>query len=250
VHLWVLCRYKILFLDVLFPLDVKRVIFVDADQTVRGDLWELMQMDLHGAPYGYTPFCSDRKDMDEFRFWKKGYWENHLQGLPYHISALYVIDLVRFRQLAAGDLLRQSYHQLSSDPGSLANLDQDLPNNLQHQLPIFSLPQEWLWCETWCSDKSKKKAKTIDLVCLAAAQAVLLVSYVYPRSSPSPSSPPRPLVQQPAHKGAEARGGQAHCGRVDGAGRRGARDPRQGRPGEGHGRQGKGPRRVIARKEL
>ena len=26
-----------------------------------------------------------------------------------------------------------------------------------------SLPQEWLWCETWCSDESKPKAKTIDL---------------------------------------------------------------------------------------
>jgi UDP-glucose:glycoprotein glucosyltransferase len=27
--------YKILFLDVLFPLDVKKIIFVDADQIVR-----------------------------------------------------------------------------------------------------------------------------------------------------------------------------------------------------------------------
>lgn len=41
---------------------------------------------------------------------------------------------------------------------------QDLPNNMIHQVPIKSLPQEWLWCETWCDDSSKKKAKTIDLV--------------------------------------------------------------------------------------
>lgn len=33
-----------------------------------------------------------------------------------------------------------------------------------HQVPIKSLPQEWLWCETWCDDASKKRAKTIDLV--------------------------------------------------------------------------------------
>uniref|UniRef100_A0A672R9H0 Glucosyltransferase 24 catalytic domain-containing protein n=1 Tax=Sinocyclocheilus grahami TaxID=75366 RepID=A0A672R9H0_SINGR len=32
-----------------------------------------------------------------------------------------------------------------------------------HQVPIKSLPQEWLWCETWCDDASKQKAKTIDL---------------------------------------------------------------------------------------
>lgn len=32
-----------------------------------------------------------------------------------------------------------------------------------HQIPMFSLPQDWLWCETWCSDASLKTAKTIDL---------------------------------------------------------------------------------------
>ena len=78
-------------------------------------------------------------------------------------SALYVVDLKRFRQIAAGDRLRQQYHQLSADPNSLSNLDQDLPNHMQSMLPIHSLPQEWLWCETWCSDESLKMAKTIDL---------------------------------------------------------------------------------------
>ena len=27
-----------------------------------------MEMDLEGAPYAYTPFCDDRKDMDGFRY--------------------------------------------------------------------------------------------------------------------------------------------------------------------------------------
>ena len=40
---------------------------------------------------------------------------------------------------------------------------QDLPNYAQNMVPIFSLPQDWLWCESWCSDGSKKTAKTIDL---------------------------------------------------------------------------------------
>lgn len=38
--------YKILFLDVLFPLHLKKVIYVDADQVVRADLKELWDMDL------------------------------------------------------------------------------------------------------------------------------------------------------------------------------------------------------------
>lgn len=155
--------YKILFLDVLFPLDLDKVIFVDADQIVRTDMYELVQHDLQGAPYGFTPMCDSRTEMEGFRFWKQGYWKNFLRGLPYHISALYVVDLKKFRQIAAGDRLRGQYQQLSADPASLSNLDQDLPNHMQMVLPIHSLPQEWLWCETWCSDEALKEAKTIDL---------------------------------------------------------------------------------------
>jgi UDP-glucose:glycoprotein glucosyltransferase len=61
-------------LDVLFPLDVKKIIFVDADQIVRADMKELCDMDLGNAPYAYTPFCDSRKEMDGFRFWNSGYW--------------------------------------------------------------------------------------------------------------------------------------------------------------------------------
>jgi len=155
--------YKILFLDVLFPLSVPKIITVDADQVVRADLRELWDMDLQGAPYAYTPFCTSRKETLGYQFWRKGFWHDHLQGRPYHISALYVVDLVRFRRMAAGDTLRAVYDQLSRDPNSLSNLDQDLPNYVQHQIPIHSLPTDWLWCASWCSDDSKSSAKTIDL---------------------------------------------------------------------------------------
>ncbi|KAG0139347.1 hypothetical protein CROQUDRAFT_666643 [Cronartium quercuum f. sp. fusiforme G11] len=155
--------YKILFLDVLFPLELDRVIFVDSDQIVRTDLQELVNLDLRGAPYAYAPMCNDREETKGFRFWDTGYWKESLQGRPYHISALYVVDLRVFRAIAAGDQLRQHYQTLSADPGSLANLDQDLPNNMQTVLPIFTLDQNWLWCETWCSDAGLKTAKTIDL---------------------------------------------------------------------------------------
>jgi len=155
--------YKILFLDVLFPLNLKKIIFVDTDQIMRADLTELRDLDLEGAPYGYTPFCDSNKDMEGFRFWKQGYWRNHLAGRKYHISAIYVVDLVKFRQIAAGDRLRGQYQALSQDPNSLSNLDQDLPNNMIHQVPIKSLPQEWLWCATWCSMDELTTAKSIDL---------------------------------------------------------------------------------------
>ncbi|EKM75357.1 hypothetical protein AGABI1DRAFT_46617 [Agaricus bisporus var. burnettii JB137-S8] len=159
----IIWAYKILFLDVLFPMDLKKVVFVDADQIVRADLQELVDLDLQGAPYAFTPMGDDNTAMEGFRFWKTGYWKDFLQGLPYHISALYVIDLWKFRQMTAGDILRGQYQALSMDPNSLSNLDQDLPNNLQRQVPIFSLHEDWLWCETWCNKDRLDRAKTIDL---------------------------------------------------------------------------------------
>ncbi|KDP38843.1 hypothetical protein JCGZ_05000 [Jatropha curcas] len=159
----IIWAYKILFLDVIFPLSLEKVIFVDADQVVRADMGELYDMDIKGRPLAYTPFCDNNKDMDGYRFWRQGFWKEHLRGKSYHISALYVVDLVKFRETAAGDNLRVFYETLSKDPNSLANLDQDLPNYAQHTVPIFSLPQEWLWCESWCGNSTKAKAKTIDL---------------------------------------------------------------------------------------
>jgi UDP-glucose:glycoprotein glucosyltransferase len=156
--------YKILYLDVLFPVSVKRVIYIDSDDVVRSDLNELMQLDMNGAPYGFTPFCEDRPDMEEYRFWNDGYWRDILNGQRYHISALFVLDFRDFWNKMVGVVLRRSYRDLFSDKQSLANLDQDLPNLMQsHGVQIYALPQEWLWCQTWCSGETMGKAKVIDL---------------------------------------------------------------------------------------
>ena len=152
-----------MFLVVLFLLNLKKVIYVDADQVVRGDMKELWDLDLMGAPYGYTPFCQSREETLGYQFWREGFWKSLLKGKPYHISALYVVDLERFRRELVGDKLRALYQQLSADPNNLSNLDQDLPSYVQTMVKIHSLPQDWLWCETWCSDETKATAKTIDL---------------------------------------------------------------------------------------
>jgi hypothetical protein len=74
----------------------------DIDQIVRTDMQELVDLDLQDHVYAYPPMGHDRHEMEGFRFWKTGYWKEALRGRPYHISALYVIDLKRFRQLATG----------------------------------------------------------------------------------------------------------------------------------------------------
>ena len=34
-------------------------------------------LDLEGAPYGYTPFCDSNKDMEGFRFWKQVWFQSY-----------------------------------------------------------------------------------------------------------------------------------------------------------------------------
>lgn len=105
----IIWAYKILFLDVIFPVSLEKVsmwylwlclwlsthaifsslwhlnsidpslqqvIFVDADQVVRADMGELYDMDLKGRPLAYTPFCDNNKEMDGYRFWRQVHIES------------------------------------------------------------------------------------------------------------------------------------------------------------------------------
>lgn len=50
--------------------------------------------------------------------------KSYFFGFSIPFSALYVVDLKKFRKIAAGDRLRGQYQALSQDPNSLSNLDQ------------------------------------------------------------------------------------------------------------------------------
>ncbi|XP_010523682.1 PREDICTED: UDP-glucose:glycoprotein glucosyltransferase isoform X2 [Tarenaya hassleriana] len=92
----IIWAYKILFLDVIFPLSLEKVIFVDADQVVRADMAELYDMDIKGKPLAYTPFCDNNKEMDGYRFWRQGFWKEHLRGKPYHIRIFLIMLSILF----------------------------------------------------------------------------------------------------------------------------------------------------------
>lgn len=91
------------------------------------------------------------------------------ERLIYHFSLvlgnkpLYSQKSQNFSMLSGGTVVPPALHPVETATKSYSS-QQDLPNNMIHQVPIKSLPQEWLWCETWCDDSSKKRAKTIDLV--------------------------------------------------------------------------------------
>lgn len=56
-------------------------------------------------------------------------------------SALYVVDLIKFRETAAGDNLRVFYETLSKDPNSLSNLDQASANSLTSLCFLYIFPR-------------------------------------------------------------------------------------------------------------
>ena len=61
-------------------MDLDKVTFLDADQIVRTDLKELIDLDLQKAPYSYTPMRDDNEDIEGFRFWKTGYWHSSCEA--------------------------------------------------------------------------------------------------------------------------------------------------------------------------
>jgi UDP-glucose:glycoprotein glucosyltransferase len=89
-----------------------------------------------------------------FQFWRQGYWADHLRGKPYHISALYVVDLQVFRQQAIGDRLRGVYDSLAKDPNSLSNLDQVLSSSLLFSAlsPLLAYSGSPKLCSACCTD--------------------------------------------------------------------------------------------------
>ncbi|ELP85245.1 UDP-glucose glycoprotein:glucosyltransferase, putative [Entamoeba invadens IP1] len=158
--------YKMFFNDLMFPQNIHRIIFMDSDQVTRADAFELWSYDMKNYAIAMTPFCVGEwlnKETESYRFWYQESWKNALNGRPYHISALFIIDFDNFRRDDVGTVYREIYNNLTPDPNNLANLDQDLPNYVQGRVPILSLPQEWLWCESWCNKGVKSRAKTIDL---------------------------------------------------------------------------------------
>ncbi|KAF6139369.1 hypothetical protein GIB67_026211 [Kingdonia uniflora] len=114
----------------LQPQKLRTVIFVDADQIVRTDMGELYDME-----YKKENLLRIHLFVTTIRIWVAIGFGNKYSSSKYS-------NLLHF------------FPQL---------LNEDLPNYAQYTVPIFSLPQEWLWCESWCGNATKSKAKTIDL---------------------------------------------------------------------------------------
>jgi hypothetical protein len=99
---------KLLFLDGLFHAH-QRIIFVDADAVVVGDVAELLTLKLGMAPYAMAPFCSG-ENMNEatkgHRFWESGFWQGHLA--PHCVEINQCVGCYRFSAMTLPRWLRRA----------------------------------------------------------------------------------------------------------------------------------------------
>jgi UDP-glucose:glycoprotein glucosyltransferase len=154
---------KFLFMDCVLPLDVNRVIYIEPGFVVRSDLNELNQVDLNGKLYGFVPFCETGDRFAEHRFWNSSFWTLFLKGRKFFSSAIFVVDLPRFRQANAGEYLRLIHRELSSKPLSVGHVDDDLLNLFQERSPAAELPADWNWCDVWCAEEGIEGAKAVGI---------------------------------------------------------------------------------------
>lgn len=156
-----LMAMKVLFLDVMMPAEVSRIVYLAPGQIVRGDITRLLTASLEGRPYGMVPICageSASQSAASARFWEYGYWRVQLQGgmRAYHSTSVILADLASIRLWGVGDTLRAQYEAYSRDPMFLERVDQDLVNVVQSLVGIYSLAPEWHWSSAWCADGPAK----------------------------------------------------------------------------------------------
>lgn len=191
-----LWAYKILFLDAMFPLEVDRILYLDADLVSLEDLHKLYNVDFRiglqrnknadlpdrkkeatlatqsepeePPTIAFPSFCNGSNTNPKtkhLRLWENSdqLWGTFQGVFSFHNSALFVVDLERFRTRGHGNIYRDLYDVMARYPNDNLILHQDLVNLLQIDVPIFTLDDSWLWCETWCSTSSRKAAKIIDV---------------------------------------------------------------------------------------
>ena len=156
-----IARTKLMFLDLIFPLSLNRVIVVDPSQIITGDLNDLMDLEFGGAPYAFPPICESRAETEQARYWRQGVWKELLKDKTYHSASLFAVNLARFRTLNTGEWIRIVSQQFSPQAFVYESVDRDLPNFMQDRVPIYTLAQNWFWSSKWCTSETMSSAKAI-----------------------------------------------------------------------------------------
>ncbi|EDO15793.1 hypothetical protein Kpol_1040p6 [Vanderwaltozyma polyspora DSM 70294] len=126
---------KFIFIDVLFPQEVDKIVYMDPTREPI-DIFDILEgSSKFSSPFVMFPISGKG-------YWSEGYWSKMLKEkkLRFHsIHPGFVINLQELRKLSGGDKLRIHYQRLSADVRSLTNIGQDLVNDVQADVSIAPL---------------------------------------------------------------------------------------------------------------
>ena len=165
-HINYAAYYNLKIADIL-PQDVHRVIYVDGDMIVNGDIRPLWEMDLKGnacamveAPASSFPYIFDRLGYDS----KFGYYNNG--------TTLYDLDFLRKIHFSA-----KALEYISTAKHNLGMMDQDVINALLHtkilRLPLkYNFQITFFWKSNWIGFSEELKQEIIE-----TAQHPVIIHY-------------------------------------------------------------------------
>ena len=131
---------KVLFLDLLFPQNVSRLVYLSPTEAPPDPINMLEDGIAKHRPLSLFKMIGHG-------YWDEGYWQKSLKsrGLSFYtVNPGFVINLDEFRRMDAGEKMRIHYQRLSADPNSLLNVDQDLINDIQLEVPLHKLDRSLL----------------------------------------------------------------------------------------------------------
>jgi UDP-glucose:glycoprotein glucosyltransferase len=134
---------KFILLDLLFPLEVKNILFLDQGTILRGNVAIFKKFDLEDAVCA-APIISSSQE-------KTHYWNIHefiVQRFkrPFHTTAFVWIDLDRWREQKAGDIYRNLYRAAILYHQPVGQIDDDLFNQMQMDVQVITLPENTAFC--------------------------------------------------------------------------------------------------------
>lgn len=126
---------KLLFLDTMIPKNVKYLVALSLSD-------DSFPLDKIAELCTNSVFALQKCVTKEDSYWNQGYWKQYLEKnrLPfYNLSSTFIINMEKFRSIKAGDKIRIHYQRMSKDVYSLSNIDFDLVNNLQLEIPMSAI---------------------------------------------------------------------------------------------------------------
>ena len=131
---------KVLFMDLLFPQNVSRLVYLSPTEAPLDPINMLEDGISKHRPLSLFK-------MTGHGYWDEGYWQKSLKsrGLDFYtVNPGFVVNLDEFRKMDVGEKMRIHYQRLSADPNSLLNVDQDLINDMQLEVPLHKLDRSLL----------------------------------------------------------------------------------------------------------